>query len=165
MHAELTTILHGVRVRDCVLVTVCALFVYLLRARETYDLLPVWRKHINTQAAYSNGRFPNPTERLPIPVMTDIDDDGRQELVLVTGDFELQICTFPQSDAAGSAGRSLPELKDCISVETVLDASHRPVALETGYLLPPTAPDVPRSQVFIYQSESSRNHFSVISVD
>jgi len=147
MQAKVTTLMHSIRIRDCVLVTVCALFIYLLRARECFDLLPVWRKHINTDVAFANGRFPNHAERLPLPIITDVDDDGREEIVLVSGDFELQICSLPQQEVTLSAGRRLPELKDCISVEMVLDSSHRPVALETGYLSSPSSPNVPRFQV------------------
>jgi hypothetical protein len=147
MQAELSTVLHSIRVRDCVLMVVCALFVYLLRAKERFDLQPVWRKHINTERAYANSRFASPRERLPAPIITDIDDDGIEEIILVSGDFELQICPIPQPERLAASGIRLPELNDCNSIEMVLDSSHRPVAIETGYTSAPKSQHTVRSQV------------------
>jgi hypothetical protein len=147
MQAEVATVLHSIRVRDCVLMVICALFVYLLRAKERFDLQPVWRQHINTERAYANGRFASPQERLPAPIITDLDDDGREEIIIVSGDFELQICSVPQPGTVNIAGLRLPELSDCNSVEMVLDNSHRPVAVETGYTSAPRSEHITRSQV------------------
>ena len=124
--------MSSIRVRDGIIVTICALFVYLLRGYEQIDLLPVWRTHFQVHSGFQHGR---PEELLPNPVISDLDDDGKMELVFVTGNFELQVCRLPDDQLLYTQQQqALPELKNCNSVELVIDASHRPVAMDAGYI-------------------------------
>jgi len=147
---ELTTLVNSIRVRDCVLVVVCALAIYLLRARNHFELRPSWRSYVDYRLVYANGRYPSKNERLPRPVVTDLDGDGSMEVVLVTGSLELQVCVLPQQDSQVSA-RQLPNLVVLESVELVISTdgidSHRPVVIDTGYIMPAIAEQQQRSQV------------------
>jgi len=150
MQMELTALVSSIRVRDCVLVVVCALAIYLLRARNHFELHPSWRSYVDYRAVYTNGRYPSRNERLPRPIVTDLDGDGNVEVVLVTGNLELQVCVLPQQDAGVSA-RQLPNLIVLESVELVISRdgihSHRPVVLDTGYVMPAIAKQQQRTQV------------------
>jgi len=129
---------------------VCALAIYLLRARDHFELLPSWRSYVDYRTVYSNGHYPSKNERLPRPIVTDLDGDGNVEVVLVTGSLELQVCVLPQPDSHVSA-RQLPNLKVLESVELVISRdetdSHRPVILDTGYIMPAIAAQQQRTQV------------------
>ena len=152
---ELTTLVSGIRVRDCVLVVVCAFAIYLLRARHHFELQPSWRSYVDYRTVYVNGRYPSRNERLPRPVVTDLDGDGNMEVVLVTGSLELQVCVLPLQDSHMSA-RQLPNLVVLESVELVINRdgtdSHRPVVLDTGYITPAIAEHQQRTQVPYYSS-------------
>jgi len=147
---ELTTLINNIRVRDCVLVVVCALAIYLLRARQQFELHPSWRSYVDYRTVYDNGRYPRKSERLPRPIVTDLDGDGNTEIVLVTGSLELQVCTPPQHDSQASA-RQLPNLVVLESVELVISRdgtdTHRPVVIDTGYILPAVSEHQQRTQV------------------
>jgi len=147
---ELAALVSGIRVRDCVLVVVCAFAIYLLRARNHFELQPSWRSYVDYRAVYVNGRYPSRNERLPRPIVTDLDGDGNMEVVLVTGSLELQVCVLPQQDSHMSA-RQLPNLVVLESVELVINNdgtdSHRPVVLDTGYIMPAIAEQQQRTQV------------------
>jgi len=148
---ELTTLVSGIRVRDCVLVVVCSFAIYLLRARNHFDLQPAWRSHVDAQTVYANGRYPGKNEHLPRPIVTDLDGDGNMEVVLVTGSLELQVCVLPQRDSQMPSARTLPSLDVQQSVELVINRdetdSHRPIVLDTGYILPAMAEHQQRTQV------------------
>ena len=147
---ELTTLFSSIRVRDCVLVVVCALAIYLLRARHHFELHPSWRSYVDYRTVYANGRYPSKNERLPRPIVTDLDGDGNMEVVLVTGSLELQVCVLPQQDGHVSA-RQLPNLVVTESVELVISRDesdrHRPVILDTGYIMPAVTEQQQRMQV------------------
>jgi len=147
---ELSALVNSIRVRDCVLVVVCALAIYLLRARDNFELHPSWRSYVDYRTVYANGRYPSKNERLPRPIVTDLDGDGNMEVVLVTGSLELQVCALPQQDSQVS-GRQLPNLVVLESVELVISTDgtdiHRPVVLDAGYILPAVVQQHHRSQV------------------
>jgi len=149
---ELITLVSVIRVRECVLVVVCALAIYLLRARDYFELQPSWRSYVDYRTVYVNGRYPSRNERLPRPIVTDLDGDGNIEVVLVTGNLELQVCRLPEQDSHMSV-RQLPNLVVIESVELVVNRdgtdSHRPVVLDTGYITPAIAAQQHRTQVYL----------------
>ncbi len=53
----------------------CILGAGLLRVRDSAAVSMVWKEKIDT-ALYQNGRFPSEGERLPPPIITDLDSDG-----------------------------------------------------------------------------------------
>lgn len=53
----------------------CTLAAGLLRTRDTAAVSMAWRETIDT-GLYENGRFPEEGERLPPPIITDLDSDG-----------------------------------------------------------------------------------------
>lgn len=94
--AEMLHTLYGVRVQDVMVLVLCSLFVYLLRVRNLHTLQPQWRQDFNT-TLYHNHVFPGPTERLPAPVITDLEGDGVAEVVVITNDLKLQVIYCPDS--------------------------------------------------------------------
>ena len=60
------------------------------RVREKYVLLPSWRQVFDT-SQYQNGKFPFEEERLPPPIITDLEGDGSNELILITPGLKLQV--------------------------------------------------------------------------
>lgn len=137
----MSTLLTKFKVHDLILVIVCAVFVYLLRARESFSLQPSWRKAFDQQV-YANGKFPSKHEHILRPIITDVDGDDSMELVLVTNEQELQIGSVP---ALNSSERRLPDL--VIRYSTSLPAEGNPIAMETGYLTPVHSDRLRRPQV------------------
>ena len=133
-------IASSIRVQDLVLVIVCGLSIYLLRARNSFVLQPAWRQELNAKW-YENHHFPGQDEWLPGPVITDLDGDNVVEVVLVTTEYELRVTKVP---ARNETEFRLPDLITLHAVKLLSDSADeeevrfgRPVALETGYLASP----------------------------
>nr|KAG5707471.1 hypothetical protein BaRGS_011975 [Batillaria attramentaria] len=62
---------------------------------DTYYLIPTWRKRSQPHH-YNNGKFPTSEEYLPTPVVTDLESDGLNEVVLVTVDGRLSVLVLPE---------------------------------------------------------------------
>ena len=140
-------ILKHVRVQDLVLVAVCVLSIYLLRARDSLILQPTWRHHIDP-TAFANGRYPTQDEWLVRPLITDLDGDDVVEIIMVSSRNELLVCKVPVQN---ESDRRLPDLVILHSVNISSSGDEHPkhvVALESGYLIQATV-DIPvRTQVF-----------------
>jgi len=138
--------------RDAILIIICALSVYLLRARDTFLLLPAW--HLRPGQHNSDLLL----SYLPKPVVTDLDGDGVMELVFVTRSHELQVCTisarhiFPDETL-----RQLPEpiVKRSVTISSYVMSDGNvsyPVGLEIGYLSAPLSVSDIRTQVCLFYS-------------
>ena len=81
-------------------------------------------------------RYPFHDEILPLPVITDLDSDGLNEIVLITNGLHLEVLGY-QTAVSGSL---LPDLvvhnyiKLPSTVDKVTERIYRPIALATGYL-------------------------------
>ena len=81
-------------------------------------------------------RYPFHDEILPLPVITDLDSDGLNEIVLITNGLHLEVLGY-QTAASSSL---LPDLvvhsyvKLPVAVDKMMDSIYRPIALATGYL-------------------------------
>lgn len=141
-------IVSAIRVQDLVLVIVCGLSIYLLRARNSFVLQPAWRQELNPKR-YENNRFPAQDEWLPGPVITDLDGDNVVEVVLLTTEYELRVTKVP---VRNETEFRLPDLITLHSIKLPFKPDEdvrfcRAVALETGYLAPPTLETESRKQV------------------
>jgi len=130
------------RVQDVALVVLSALVIYLLRVRDHHVIRPQWRHNLNL-SHYPNGKFPTYEQRLPLPVITDLEGDGISEVVLVNSMLTLQVLRLPpdglssvlpdlevQSSTqlpshSGSAGKSRLNQKETHAM---------PIAIETGFV-------------------------------
>ena len=49
--------MYSLHTQDLFVLVICASTVYLLRARDTYEFVPAWRKDINMDS-FANERYP-----------------------------------------------------------------------------------------------------------
>ena len=141
--------LKSLTLQDLTLVVLCSLAIYLLRGRETHEIVPQWRFSLNT-TNYENGKFPSFEERLPAPVITDMESDGKNEVVLITNDLHLKVLVLPGEDPE----LILPYLYVKNSTRLLDPANYRhlrrkpyPVRLETGFVDKYEGVDQVRKQV------------------
>ena len=87
--------------RELVYACLCLIFGYLLRVKDSYSLTPVWRKRSEI-SKFANGKFPSDADRTPLPIVTDLEGDGVNEIVLVSNDLlHLNILAMPQDSDEG----------------------------------------------------------------
>ena len=125
--------LQSLTLQDIALVILCALTIYLLRGRDTHLALPQWRHELNTQN-YANHKYPSQSEHLPNPIITDFESDGKNEIVLITSDHQLQVLVLP----GRGPDISLPllQLKNSTQLPVGREGQQAayPVAMESGFL-------------------------------
>ncbi|XP_041375556.1 uncharacterized protein LOC121388325 isoform X2 [Gigantopelta aegis] len=131
-------------------VGLCVTIVYLFRAGDSYFLQPVWRKRVENQA-YFNTLFPTDKDRLPSPVVTDLESDGINEVVLITPDLKLCILAIPDHV---TSEKTLPHvvIKHRVRLPTRTirdDKASRPVVMETGFTQPYLSMMQIRKQIII----------------
>ena len=125
--------------RDLAVVVLCAILVYLLRAKDSYLLKPHWRVVLKADN-YQNGKYPLTDEHLPLPIITDIESDGVNEVIIITNDLSLGILGVPNKNHTQEEG-VLPEMIVRRKVKLPCNYTHGrnrswPVAMATGYFVP-----------------------------
>ena len=130
-------------VNHVLFVCLCAVVVYLFRAGDTYYLKPVWRKRVESHQ-FANGEYPTEKDQLPPPIVTDLESDGVNEVVLITNDMKLTILALPDSDPQNEAILPHVIVKHKVTLPLV-DA--RPVIMKTGFTVPLQSMVQMRSQV------------------
>ena len=125
-----------------ILVLLCAVIGYLLRSHDTFELRPVWRKRAEFHH-FENKKFPTKAEQLPPPVITDLDSDGVNEIVLITNDLKLSVMTLPEAAKQDVEDRTLPHvvMKNKIVLPRSVNGSNTepsgwPVVMVTGFTSP-----------------------------
>ena len=73
-----------------IFVGLCCVIAFLFRASDSYKLTPVWRKRVDIHN-YANKEYPMPEDRLPPPIITDLEGDSINEILLMTHDYKLTI--------------------------------------------------------------------------
>lgn len=107
--------------------------------RDSYSLNPVWRKRSEI-TKFANSRFPTDVDRSPSPIITDLEGDGVNEIVLVSNDLlHLNILAMP-SDTE-QEDRSLAHVVVKHKTELVLEQrvkghSSKPYLVEVGFTIP-----------------------------
>lgn len=138
-------------VRDVSLVLLCIVLVVLFRARDSYDIRPVWRYDLELDH-YANGKFPaNIGEHLPLAKITDLNNDNKNEIVLITNDHFLIVGSAPPLNVSKKVLPHLVVKYETRIPDESVDAEKRsqPVVLETGFLMPFAAEKEMRKQVII----------------
>jgi len=124
-----------------ILLLLCAVIGYLLRSHDTYELRPVWRKRAEYHH-FKNKKYPTKEEQLPPPLITDLDSDGINEIVLITNDLKLSVMTLPDP-VRDEEDKTLPHVN--VKHKVVLPQaagggqdkpSGWPVALVSGFTVP-----------------------------
>ncbi|XP_072024501.1 uncharacterized protein [Amphiura filiformis] len=132
---QLTGRLKAVTHREIAVVFVCALGAYLLRVRQSYDLKPAWRLDVELDH-YHNRRYAQEWEKIPPPIITDIESDGQNEVVMATHHGNLQILRVPMKQPGSLILPYIELLNEVSLISGDNDSGTRrhPVAMATGYL-------------------------------
>mmetsp|Transcript_7584 Transcript_7584/g.32073 ORF Transcript_7584/g.32073 Transcript_7584/m.32073 type:complete len:723 (+) Transcript_7584:51-2219(+) len=160
------------RAWDLLVLLGCLVALFLsFPSMQSYKLQPVWELPMDAAAAYRNGHTPEEWEKLPPVVATDLDGDGRQDMVYVTADYKVRVVDGwalagvteetpdGRHDSHSSATAALhlrePEaaFEASLLPKLALKFGRRPVALETGYLDPEDDEDGGRRQVIVVLTE------------
>ena len=136
------------RTRDAGILLVSGLAVFLaLETANDFDVKKRWSLELKP-TLFRNGRFAAEHERVPKPIIDDVDGDGVTEVLVITREPKLKMLD-PQHAIAGSAhGLGLPagEMHLRVKAETTLlskgvgnvRSGRQAVAMATGYLDPAT---------------------------
>ncbi|KAK3589323.1 hypothetical protein CHS0354_026981 [Potamilus streckersoni] len=138
---QILTKLRRISRHHLILIGLCAVIGYLLRAKESYELRPVWRKRAEYHH-FQNKKYPTLDEQLPHPVVTDLDSDGINEIVLISNDLKLSILALPNSTRKDEDDKTLPHIE--VKHKVVIPQDEKsstgrlswPVVLITGYITP-----------------------------
>ena len=112
-----SSLLSSLRFKDCLLIGLCFLFTYLLRIRDSVILEPVFEIPIDV-SLYPNGKYFEGHRVLPQPIVTDLDGDRRNEIVVIDNDFKIKIIRAEkegssETDGQGPSAHRLDADRDC----------------------------------------------------
>lgn len=119
-----------------IFVVLCAIIAYVFRADDSYKLTPVWRKRVESHY-YSNKDYPTLEDRLPSPIITDLEGDGVNEIILISNDYKLTSLALPDA-VQDEDDRTLPHVivknRIQLPIATKEDGgTSRPVVMSTGF--------------------------------
>jgi len=133
------------RARDAGVLLVGALAIFLgLETGNEFEIKRRWSLELKP-TLYRNGRFAQQDERLPQPIVDDLDGDGVNEVIVATRDPKIKILD-PQHPTGGLHRTALGsgEMALHIKAETTLlsqgvgnvRSGRQPVAMATGFIHP-----------------------------
>mmetsp|Transcript_49500 Transcript_49500/g.116685 ORF Transcript_49500/g.116685 Transcript_49500/m.116685 type:complete len:769 (-) Transcript_49500:226-2532(-) len=132
------------RTRDAGILLVSGLAIFLaLESGTEYEVQQRWALELKP-TLYRNGRFAAEDERLPKPIVDDLDGDGLNELIVATRDPKLKLLD-PQHPVVGLHGaQHSGEMLLRMKAETTLlskgvgnvRSGRQPVAMATGHIKP-----------------------------
>ncbi|XP_061189984.1 uncharacterized protein LOC133197792 isoform X2 [Saccostrea echinata] len=141
--------LKSINANHFIFVLLCGVIAYLFRASDSYNLKPVWRKRSEPHH-FTNKIYPTLDDRLPSPIITDLDGDGTNEILLITHDFKLNIMALPDP-VTDEEDDTLPHV--VVKQKAVLPINvsevSRPVAMETGFTIPYSSMMQIRKQIIV----------------
>lgn len=122
------------RKRDLGILIICAFAILWSFRGEAggYYFTESWNQPLDT-TLYSNLHYPTQSEKLPKPLITDLDGDGQNEVVYATRDCTLKVIEI----SPGTMGtKATPTAKAQTSLlrKVGVRSGRRPVALASGYL-------------------------------
>lgn len=125
---------------NLIFVILCCIIGYLFRANDSFVLKPVWRKRVETHA-YANAAFPTKHDRLPPPIISDLEGDGVNEILLISSDFKLSSLALPNATLLDEDDQTLPHVivKHKVALSLADEGNgwkSRPVAMGTGFTVP-----------------------------
>lgn len=145
------------RQRDLLVLLTCGLGIFLSFQRDEGDgfrIRRAWSYPLD-HGHYADGSNPQPHEKLPPPLVTDVDGDGEMDVVLVTKEPSIKLIekvgllhrTGKKGDFQQASARYEATLLSSI---VRLSAGRQPAALASGYIDPPPKdPITLRRQVIV----------------
>eukprot|EP00299_Pterocystis_sp_00344_P015965 c7989_g1_i4.p1 GENE.c7989_g1_i4~~c7989_g1_i4.p1 ORF type:complete len:638 (+),score=178.76 c7989_g1_i4:38-1951(+) len=126
--------------RDVVMFLVCGLSILIgLRNEGLYQFHKQWIEPINGKF-FQNGRFPDVTERIPPPLVTDVDGDGAKDLVIVTREPKIKILNVREPTVFFEGDSEVqvfpPKFEASLLTSVHISTGRQAVALASGYLSP-----------------------------
>lgn len=119
-----------IRAQDVVVVAAVLVALFLFRAPNVWELKPSWQLDDILHSDHHTTR-----NKLPLPIISDLDSDGINELIIVTDDARLKVMMLPPQEEHDLSS-TLPHLhmKAEVVLETTSNSSKPgfPVALGTG---------------------------------
>ncbi|EGC34171.1 hypothetical protein DICPUDRAFT_98309 [Dictyostelium purpureum] len=140
------------------LLSLVVIFISLYRQKD-YKISLLLEIPIDTNN-YDNSHYPKINEYLPLPIITDIDGDGKNEIIYVTNDYRLivlETVTYENIELFRLNENELSEknllqlpIKYQVSLksEVGLATGRRPTSIKTGFTSP-YVPGVPRQQIIV----------------
>lgn len=130
------------RGRDAGMLIVAGLAVFLaLESGTDFDIKERWSVELKP-TLYMNGKYPTEHERVPKPIIDDLDGDGRNELIVATRDPKLKVLD-PQHPVSGEKHGLPPgQMVLRMKAETTLlsqakvRSGRQAVAMATGHIHP-----------------------------
>lgn len=148
--------------RDAGILFVSA-FAVLLSLQGTGDIKArvEWFEALDV-STYANEHFPEDHERLPRPIIADLDGDGTNEVVVATREPSIRILSVPRPVSDAPTDPMIPRLRRQASLmgSVRVAKGRRPVALATGFI-DRVRPGVRRKRVVVVLTES----FTVLCFD
>jgi hypothetical protein len=131
------------RTRDAGVLLMAGLAVFLaLETGTDFEVKRRWSLELKP-TLYKNGRFAAESERVPKPIVDDLDLDGRPEILVITREPKLKLLD-PQHAVPGAHGLESGEMHLRVKAETTLlskgvgnvRSGRQAVAMATGFLEP-----------------------------
>jgi hypothetical protein len=130
------------RGRDAGVLLVAGLAIFLaLESGTDYDIKERFSVELKP-TLYRNGKYPTEHERVPKPIIDDLDGDGRNELIVVTRDPKLKVLD-PQHPVSGDhhglpPGQMVLRMKaeTTLLSQAKVRSGRQAVAMATGHVLP-----------------------------
>jgi len=82
-----------IRAQDVIVVAAVCIAVFVFRAPNVWEFQPSWQLDTVSDIKYQTGK-----NRLPLPIITDLDSDGINELVIATEDSRLKVLMVPPQE-------------------------------------------------------------------
>jgi len=91
---------------------------------------------INTNN-YENSHYPQFFEQLPLPIITDIDGDGKNEIIYVTNDYKIRVLNSVDNFNIEQTPNNI-RYEGSLKTKVGVSIGRKPIALKTGYTKPST---------------------------
>ncbi|KAI8746478.1 uncharacterized protein LOC106073737 [Biomphalaria glabrata] len=156
----MTSILAGLKLRfglrELFYASLCIVLGYLLRVRDSYSLNPVWRKRSEV-SKFANGKFMTDADRCPPPIVTDLEGDGVNEIVLISNDLlHLNILAMPSLSDDNDRTLAHVAVKNKVELtlrERMKGYMSRPYSMGVGYVAASSFPDQTEKQIIVVVSD------------
>ena len=145
------------RQRDMLVLLACGFGIFLSFQKDEGDGFRVRRawSYPLDHALYADGSDPQPHEKLPPPLITDVDGDGEMDVVLVTKEPSIKLLDKEglrfRTGKKGNFQAARPQYEATLLSSIVrLSEGRQPAALASGYIDPPPKDPVTlRRQVIV----------------
>lgn len=121
--------------RDSFILVICCIAVFLSFQTQRFFLEETWVQPLDT-SNFENMHYPSDKEKLPNPLITDLEGDGINEIVFVTTDYRVCVADTTNTEKKKHIF-DFPLKADASLLSTTrVTAGRRPIALAAGYFTP-----------------------------